>query len=87
MTKTEKIKHVTKSVIAFMDALGYTIVDDNDGCLTFSNGEGNCDDYISYHRTYQDVYTINGCNDKVKLVEDKLNAFVKQMVSQVWLTA
>jgi hypothetical protein len=87
MTKTEKIKHVTKSVIAFMDALGYEVVDDHDGYLTFSNGEGNCDNYIDYHRSYQDVYTINWCSEETKLVEEKLSTFVKQMVSQVWLAA
>jgi len=87
MTKTEKIKHVTKSVIAFMDALGYEVVDDHDGCLTFSNGEGTADDYIDYHRSYQDVYTYNWCSEYTKTIEEKLSTFVKQMVSQVWLAA
>jgi len=87
MTKTEKIKHVTKSVIAFMDALGYEVVDDHDGYLTFSNGEGTADDYIDYHRSYQDVYTYNWCSEYTKTIEEKLITFVKQMVSQVWLAA
>jgi len=56
MTKTEQTKHLTKSVIAFMEALGYEIIDDESGTLTFSNGKGTSDDYIDYHRSYQDVH-------------------------------
>lgn len=86
MTKTEKIKHVTSSVIAFMKALGYEVVDDNSGSLTFDNGNGNSDNYIEYNRSTQSVYVLNWCNEETKLVEDKLVKFVKQMVSYVWLT-
>ena len=87
MTKTEKIKHVTSSVIAFMEALGYEVIDDNSGSLTFDNGNGDSDNYIEYSRSTQSVYALNWCNEETKLVEDKLVKFVKQMVSQVWLTA
>ena len=84
MTKTEKIKHVTKSVIAFMSALGWEVIDDHDGYLTFSNGSDTSDDFIDYHRSYQDVYTVNWCDEEVKVVEEKLSAFVKQMNINVW---
>ena len=46
MNKTEKIKHVTKSVITFMAALNYEVVDDEGGNLTFDNGSGNSNNYI-----------------------------------------
>ena len=81
MTKTEKIKHVTKSVITFMSALGWEVIDDHDGYLTFSNGSDTSDDFIDYHRSYQDVYTVNWCDEEVKVDAEKLSAFVKQMVS------
>jgi len=79
MTKTEQIKHVTKSVIAFMEALGYGIIGDESGSLTFSNGNGTSDDYIDYHRSYQDVTTLNWANDEAKLNAEKLEQFVKLM--------
>ena len=79
MTKTEQIKHVTKSVIAFMEALGYEVIGDESGTLTFSNGNGTSDDYIDYHRSYQDVTTLNWANDEAKLNAEKLEQFVKLM--------
>ena len=77
MTKTEKIKHVTKSVIAFMEALGYEVIGDESGTLTFSNGKGTSDDYIDYHRTYQDVTILQWTNDEAKLNAGKLEQFIK----------
>jgi hypothetical protein len=77
MTKTEKIKHVTKSVIAFMEALGYEVIGDESGTLTFSNGKGTFNDYIDYHRTYQEVTILKWANDEAKLNADKLEQFIK----------
>jgi hypothetical protein len=79
MTKTEQIKHVTKSVIAFMEALGYEVIGDESGTLTFSNGNGTSDDYIDYHRSYQDVTTLNWAHQKTKDDANKLEQFVKLM--------
>ncbi len=77
MTKTEQIKHVTKSVITFMSALGYEIVDDEGGNLTFDNGKGDSNNYIDYHRTYQDVYVMNWASNETKAIANKLEEFVK----------
>jgi hypothetical protein len=77
MNKTEKTKHVTKSVITFMSALGYEIVDDEGGNLTFDNGKGDNNNYIDYHRTYQDVYVMNWASDETKTIANKLEEFVK----------
>jgi len=77
MNKTEKTKHVTKSVITFMEALGYEVVDDNSGCLTFDNGGGDSNNYVDYHRTYQDVYVMDWANDSTKEIGDKLEKFIK----------
>jgi hypothetical protein len=77
MTKTEQIKHVTKSVITFMSALGYEIVDDESGNLTFDNGKGDNKNYIDYHRTYQDVCVLNWASDETKAIANKLEEFVK----------
>jgi hypothetical protein len=77
MTKTEQIKHLTKSVITFMSALGYEVVDDNGGNLTFDNGSGNNSNYIDYHRTYQEVYVMNWAPDETKTDAAKLETFVK----------
>ena len=57
------------------------VIDDHDGYLTFSNGSDTSDDFIDYHRSYQDVYTVNWCDEEVKVDAEKLSAFVKQMVS------
>lgn len=77
MNKTEKIKHLTKSVIVFMAALNYEVVDDNGGNLTFDNGSGDSNNYIDYHRSYQDVYVMNWAPDNTKLIANKLEQFVK----------
>ncbi len=77
MNKTEKIKHVTKSVITFMAALNYEVVDDEGGNLTFDNGSGNSNNYIDYHRTYQDVYVMDWANDDTKDIANKLEQFIK----------
>ena len=77
MNKTEKIKHVTKSVITFMEALGYEVVNDESGNLTFDNGSGDKFNYIDYHRTYQDVYVMNWASDEAKANAIKLVEFVK----------
>jgi hypothetical protein len=77
MNKTEKNKHVTKSVITFMEALGYEVVNDESGNLTFDNGGGDSNNYIDYHRTYQDVYVMDWANDSTKKIGDKLEKFIK----------
>jgi hypothetical protein len=77
MTKTEQIKHVTKSVIAFMEALGYEVIGDELGSLIFSNGKGTSDDYIDYHRSYQDVTVLPWSSEKAKDVANKLEQFIK----------
>jgi hypothetical protein len=77
MTKTEQIKHVTKSVITFMSALGYEIVDDHSGNLTFDNGSGDSRNYIDYHRTYQDVYVDLKASSETKAVVNKLDELIK----------
>jgi len=77
MNKTEKNKHLTKSVITFMEALGYEVIDDNSGCLTFDSGGGDSNNYVDYHRTYQDVYVMDWANDNTKEIGDKLEKFIK----------
>jgi hypothetical protein len=77
MTKTEQIKHVTKSVITFMSALGYEVVNDESGNLTFDNGNGDSNNYIDYHRTYQDVCVLNWASNETKTIANKLEEFVK----------
>jgi hypothetical protein len=77
MNKTEKTKHVTKSVTTFMEALGYEVVNDESGNLTFDNGKGDNNNYIDYHRTYQDVYVLNWASDETKAIANKLEEFVK----------
>lgn len=74
MNKTEKIKHLTKSVIAFMEALDYQIVNDESGRLLFSVDDGYKD--IEYSRS-GDVCVDNWANDETKLDADKLEKFVK----------
>lgn len=77
MTKTEQIKHVTKSVIAFMEALGYGIIGDESGSLTFHDGSDSNTNSIDYHRTYQSVTVLHWSSDKAKDVANKLEQFIK----------
>ena len=79
MTKTEQIKHLTKSVIIFMEALGYWVVNDESGNLTFSRGSINSDNNIDYHRTYQDVYVLSWASPQTTADADKLEKFIKLM--------
>ena len=74
MNKTEKIKHLTKSAIVFMDALGYKIVNDESGRILFSLD----DNYktIEYSRSGDSIIS-NSVNDETKLDADKLAQFVK----------
>jgi hypothetical protein len=77
MNKTEKTKHVTKLVITFMEALGYEVVNDELGNLTFDNGSGDSRNYIDYHRTYQDVYVDLKASSETKTVANKLDRFIE----------
>ena len=76
MTKTEQIKHVTKSVIAFMEALGYEVIGDELGSLTFHDGKGTFVDVI-YHKANQNVTILPWAHQKVKDDANKLEQFIK----------
>ena len=73
MNKTEKIKHLTKSVIHFMDALGYEVVNDESGRILFSSDD---DKQIEYSRS-GDVCIDNWACDETYLDAFKLEQFVK----------
>jgi hypothetical protein len=77
MNKTEKIKHLTKSVITFVNALGYEVVNDESGRITFWNGqEGDVSKEIEYSRN-GDVTISNWASPEEKQDADKLEQFIK----------
>ncbi len=78
MNKTERIKHLTKSVIAFMDALDYEVVNDESGRLTFCHDGDIGDNTIDYSRS-GDVAWLNWASDDTKRDGEKLEQFVEIM--------
>ena len=75
MNKTEKIKHLTKSVIHFMDALGYMVVNDESGRIMFSDGS-DVKNYIEYSRGDGSVCIENNASPEVCLHSFKLEKFI-----------
>ena len=77
MNKTEKNKHLTKSVIAFMNAKEYEVANDESGRIIFWNGkEGNESKEIEYSRN-GDVTITKWASEEEKVDASKLESFIK----------
>ncbi len=77
MNKTEQKKHLTKSVIAFMNAKEYEVANDESGRIIFWNGKkGNESKEIQYSRN-GDVTITKWATDNEKEDASKLESFVK----------
>ena len=78
MNKTELRKNINKSVYQFVESLGYTMSDDNDGSyVTFTKIGSNWRDSIDYMRSSQYVISDKNCSDEIKvdlkIIEDQID--------------
>lgn len=78
MNKTELRKNINKSVYQFVESLGYTMSDDEDGSyVTFTKIGSSWKDSIDYMRSYQYVIAADDCSDEIKvdlkIIEDQID--------------
>lgn len=84
MNKTELRKNINRSVYQFVESLGYTMSDDEDGSyVTFYKIGSDWKDCMDYMRSDQYVITNKDCNDEVKKDEKIVEEQIK-VIKDYW---